>query len=252
MINESVIQPYLEAHPWPRLFLTMSGAHLYGFASPDSDYDLRGCHIIAAPELLRLEAPRSTYEVLDRDSPIEMDIVTHDVGKYIRMMLGKNGYVLEQIFSPIVIESSDYFEELRDLARRCITKHHRHHFRSFATKQWDKVSNAAHGTVKGLLYTYRPLMAGIHLMRTGEIESNLRILNEEFGLSWIDDLIAAKIGSTEKTLIGEADMSFHRAQFDALSERLDEACEASPLPDEPRAASEIEDFVVRIRLNSMS
>jgi predicted nucleotidyltransferase len=29
------------AQPYPLLFATISGAHLYGFPSPDSDYDLR-------------------------------------------------------------------------------------------------------------------------------------------------------------------------------------------------------------------
>ena len=31
-------------HPYPLVFATVSGAHLYGFASPDSDWDLRGVH----------------------------------------------------------------------------------------------------------------------------------------------------------------------------------------------------------------
>jgi hypothetical protein len=42
------------AHPRPLLFATVSGAHLYGFASPDSDYDLRGVHLLPAEEV---EAP---------------------------------------------------------------------------------------------------------------------------------------------------------------------------------------------------
>jgi hypothetical protein len=32
----------VERHPYPLIFATISGAHLYGFPSPDSDYDLRG------------------------------------------------------------------------------------------------------------------------------------------------------------------------------------------------------------------
>jgi hypothetical protein len=30
------------SQPFPLVFVTISGAHLYGFPSPDSDYDLRG------------------------------------------------------------------------------------------------------------------------------------------------------------------------------------------------------------------
>ncbi len=35
--------------PYPLLFATISGAHLYGFPSPDSDFDLRGAHVLLAP-----------------------------------------------------------------------------------------------------------------------------------------------------------------------------------------------------------
>ncbi len=45
------------------LFVTVSGAHLYGFASPDSDYDLRGAHLAPLCELVGLFPPRETIEV---------------------------------------------------------------------------------------------------------------------------------------------------------------------------------------------
>ena len=33
-------------HPYRLLFVTIRGAHLYGFPSPDSDYDIRGAHVL--------------------------------------------------------------------------------------------------------------------------------------------------------------------------------------------------------------
>jgi uncharacterized protein len=52
VLNQSVISSALAAHPYPLLFVTMSGAHLYGFESADSDYDLRGAHVtpVRTPE----------------------------------------------------------------------------------------------------------------------------------------------------------------------------------------------------------
>ena len=38
------LQGHIDSHPYPLLFATISGAHLYGFPSDDSDYDLRGAH----------------------------------------------------------------------------------------------------------------------------------------------------------------------------------------------------------------
>ena len=43
-------------HPYPLVFATVSGAHLYGFPSPDSDFDLRGCHVLPAREVVGLDA----------------------------------------------------------------------------------------------------------------------------------------------------------------------------------------------------
>jgi uncharacterized protein len=38
--------------PYPLVFATISGSHLYGFSSPDSDYDLRGVHLLPLRELV--------------------------------------------------------------------------------------------------------------------------------------------------------------------------------------------------------
>ena len=40
----------------------------------------------------------------DRDG-VEMDLVTHDLRKFVRLMLKRNGYVLEQLLSPLVVHT---------------------------------------------------------------------------------------------------------------------------------------------------
>jgi len=42
---------------YPLLFATISGAHLYGFPSPDSDFDLRGAHVLPLGRVIGLESP---------------------------------------------------------------------------------------------------------------------------------------------------------------------------------------------------
>ena len=46
MMNDPRLLRQVELHPYPLLFATISGAHLYGFPSPDSDFDLRGVHLL--------------------------------------------------------------------------------------------------------------------------------------------------------------------------------------------------------------
>ena len=108
----------------PLIFVTVSGAHLYGFESPDSDVDLRGCHVLPAGALLGLKEAKQTLERMGLERGIELDLVSHDVGKFFRMLLKRNGYVLEQLLSPHIVVTSPTHEELVALAARLLTRHH--------------------------------------------------------------------------------------------------------------------------------
>src|SRR5271156_133659 len=92
---------------FPLLFATISGAHLYGFPSPDSDYDLRGVHVLPIPEVIGLKAGMETVELSEYRDNLEIDCVTHDVKKFFSLLLKKNGYVLEQLYSPHIVHTTD-------------------------------------------------------------------------------------------------------------------------------------------------
>src|SRR4051812_8934840 len=148
--------------PYPLIFATISGAHLYGFPSPDSDYDLRGCHVLPAPEVLGLDRGPETIESSTTDRGIEVDLVTHDAAKFFGLMLKKNGYVLEQLHSPLVVHTTPEHDELRAIGRSCVTRHHSHHYFGFAETQWRLFVKESPRRVKPLLYVYRVLLTGIH------------------------------------------------------------------------------------------
>jgi uncharacterized protein len=289
------------AQPYPLLFATISGAHLYGFPSPDSDFDLRGAHVLPLEKVVGLEVRDETVEQAMivppdesegrvgqavraephppmrgaqgtdapyRNSPLEMDIVSHDVRKSFRLLLKKNGYVLEQLFSPLVVRTTPEHAELKAICSRhrqphshplgegsrgVITKHHSHHYFGFAETQWKLFLKTSPRRVKPLLYVYRVLLTGIHLMRTGEVEANLITLNDEFRLSYIADLVARKLAGPEKATLDDADVAFHEAEYERLRGELQSAHDASWLPEVPaeetRAA--LNDLLVRIRLRRL-
>lgn len=211
-----------------------------------------------------------------------MDIVSHDVRKFFSLLLKKHGYVLEQLFSPLIVHTTPEHEELREICspRSCrrrgneshsssgkfqslltssptgsgegvITKHHSHHYFGFAETQWKLFLKESPRRVKPLLYVYRVLLTGIHLMRAGEIEANLVTLNEEFKLPYIPDLVARKLAGPEKSKLEDADIAFHESEYQRLRGALQAAHDASQLPespgDETRAA--LNDLLVRIRLD---
>jgi predicted nucleotidyltransferase len=237
--------------PYPLLFATVSGAHLYGFPSPDSDWDLRGVHVLPPTELLGFKEGPATLTVEEKRADFELDLVTHDVKKFFGLMLRRNGYVLEQLFSPLVVLTTPEHAELKVIARGCVTRHHDHHYLGFAQTQWDLFLKESPRRVKPLLYVYRVLLTGIHLMRTGEIEANIVRLNEEAGLPQIPELVARKLAGPEKATLDGADVAFHAAEVARLRRILEEAGTASSLAEEPTAQEALHDLLLRVRLGRL-
>ncbi|HEY8460530.1 MAG TPA: nucleotidyltransferase domain-containing protein [Blastocatellia bacterium] len=244
------IHSEIAAQPYPLLFAAISGAHLYGFPSPDSDYDLRGAHILPAREVLGLDPGRETIEVSAMRDGLEIDLVTHDVKKFFGLLLKKNGYVLEQLFSPLVLHTTPEREELKAIAKTCVTRHHSHHYFGFAETQWRLFDKERPRRVKPLLYVYRVLLTGIHLMRSGEVEANLVRLNDEFKLPYISELIERKLAGPEKSALNDVDVEFHRHEFERLRGMLEDAHRASSLPETPAGRELLNDLLIRLRLEA--
>ncbi len=245
---DSRLEQQLKEHPYPLLFATISGSHIYGFPSPDSDYDLRGVHILPLETVIGLREGQVTVERSRVDDGLEIDLVTHDVGKFFQLMLKKNGYVLEQLLSPLVLQATPEFEELKALAPGCVTKYHAYHYLGFAATQWKLFQKEDPPRVKPLLYVYRVLLTGLHLMRTGELEPNLILLNEAARLSYIPELIERKLEGSECSTLDAADMEFHGREYQRLVGELEQAMETTSLPEKPSSGDALNDLLVRIRL----
>ncbi|MEU4203024.1 nucleotidyltransferase domain-containing protein [Streptomyces sp. NPDC045470] len=233
----------------PLVFATVSGAHLYGFPSRDSDVDLRGAHLLPTAALVGLREPDETRSwTADRDG-VEVDLVTHDLRKFARLMLRRNGYVLEQLLSPLVVRTSAVHEELTALAPAVLTRHHAHHYRGFATTQWRLFEKT--GELKPLLYTLRVLLTGIHLMGSGEVQAHLPTLTGLVAApSYVPELVEAKAEAEHGPAAELVDVARLREDVAALHARLDAAQAASALPDAPGGHDALHDLVVRARLGA--
>lgn len=252
MINyPSQLSEIIADRPYPLLFATISGAHLYGFPSADSDFDLRGVHILPVPEVIGLILGQETIEVSEVREKLELDLVTHDIKKFFELLLKKNGYVLEQLYSPLIVYTTKEHEKLKAIALNCITKYHSHHYLGFAQNQWRLFEKERPLRVKPLLYVYRVLLTGIHLMQSGEIEANLVKLNEKFQLPYIPDLIARKLAGAEKSVLEDADIEFYRQERDRLVNVLESASNTSHLPSNPSAKEALNELLVRVRMASL-
>ncbi len=232
----------------PPVFVTVSGAHLYGFASVDSDLDLRGCHLLPAREVVGLRTGPDTLQSGGVRDGVELDVVSHDLLKFARLLNSRNGYVLEQLLSPLVIHTGDLHDRLRRIAPGLITRHHAHHYLGFAATQHRLFERT--GELKPALYTLRVLLTGIHLMRTGAVQADLHRLDPP---AYVPELIARKRDAEHGPFPAEARAAFER-DVPRLRAGLEAARDASHLPDKPasEAVDALHELVVSARLGTMS
>ena len=243
------LREVVRVQPYPLIFVTISGAHLYGFPSPDSDYDLRGVHVLPVREVVGLEPGRETIEVARDEPGLELDLVTHDARKFFLLLLRKNGYVLEQLYSPLVLHTTPEHAELKEIARGCVTRHHAHHYFGFAETQWKLFLKESPRRVKPLLYVFRVLLTGIHLMQSGEVEANVVRLNETFGLAYVDELVRQKLAGPEQSTLEEGDLAFYQSEYERLRGELQAAFDRSTLPETPseRTREALNELLLRLR-----
>lgn len=248
-MNPSIdrLRDYADANLPGLIFITISGAHLYGFDSPDSDVDLRGTFAAPVRDILSLRPPKETIETEDIVGGVEVEMVGHEIAKYLRLLVKPNGYVLEQICSPLVVRTSDTHQQLIALAKAGLSRGLYRHYHGFATGELKAYHRGPARTVKQLLYLHRVLMTGIVLMQSGEVEMNLHRLADRLGYD-VSALVALK--RLEKAEF-EGDDEGVLARIDELFGLLDKAQGESALPEEVPNRAEIDDFLVSLRLSGV-
>jgi len=239
-------QRFLAAQGAPGAFLVgVTGAHYYGFPSPDSDLDLKGVHVAPTREVVSLKPPPDAFDHLGVFEGVEIDYTSHELGTALRLLLKGNGNILERILSPFQLLESDEARALRDIAGRAVSRKFFHHYRGFFGRTCQDWRAAQSPTVKGLLYTYRSGLTGIHLLRTGECVGDVARLAPIYGFDKVAELVARKARGAEHGAIGDA--TGFDADLGRIEAMLQEALAASPLPAEAPNADELNEFLVLMR-----
>ncbi len=123
------------------LFYIESGSRLWGIASPDSDYDVRGFHLQSKQQYFDFKEHPDIIEIMDGD----FDFVSYDIDKMFGLLAKSNPTVLEWLRGHII-----YYNVLPD---------------------WTKIQNdiIENFDFKALFYHYLSLSKGnISLMETGK------------------------------------------------------------------------------------
>ncbi len=228
------------------LVVYLSGAHAYGFPSPDSDLDLKSVHVTNTAALVGLAPPGPTFDRAEVIEGVEIDYTSNEVAQVLGGILDGNGNYLERVLGRTVLRADAELEALRPLARAALSRRVHRHYRGFATNQRRALERTP--TVKKLLYVLRTALTGTHLLLEGELETDLGNLVDAHGLGDARALIEAKRAG-ERTAIDPAILETWQPRLEEVLARLDAAEAASPLPEAPAPehVAALESWLVALR-----
>lgn len=179
------------------LYACESGSRGWGFASPDSDYDVRFLYVHPPEWYLRVEAPRDVIELPIDD---ELDISGWEWRKALGLLKNANPTLIEWLDSPVVYEQdAPVMAALRQEVPRWFSPlRARWHYYSMARKNFRGYLQDDDVRLKKYFYVLRPLLAvrwieagkGMPPMRFAELLAGSELdaaLREE-----IDELLERK------------------------------------------------------------
>jgi predicted nucleotidyltransferase len=148
------------------LFACESGSRGWGFASPDSDYDVRFVYVRRLASYLTLDPVR---DVIERPISGELDVGGWDLRKALQLLRDSNPTLLEWLRSPIVYEQDDAFAaRIKALAQENFSLvRGYHHYVSMAKKNLREHLFGELVRLKKYLYVLRPLMAARWIRERG-------------------------------------------------------------------------------------
>ena len=135
------------------------------------------------------------------------------------------------------------------MAKGTICKGLFHHYRGFMFGLEQLIAKEKVKKVKRILYLYRVLMTGIHVLETGVIESNILKLNEHFEIGTISELIEMK--QLELSALPEEKMLQCWDEIHELEASMTRAFETSMLPENPLGLQELSAWLVRVRKDQL-
>lgn len=228
------------------LFCAVSGSHIWGLSRPDSDFDIRGIYADSPQDFLGFKPSTDTVEF-----KVEPDIdgQFYEVEKFLRLLCSGNGNMVTQALSPITIYpqcyDADSYYLNRDidfayLAGLAVTKQLKNYYKGYAQSQ-RKRALSERGS-KALIYVYREMFSGLHVMKYGTIEFNFSaLLFEAVGQSWYPasgGMLYPYLADLKNTPIDTEQWQKFWVEWEALDKKLEEEAAKSTLPERPEGLRE--------------
>ena len=225
----------------------ISGSHLYGWDSKDSDIDIRGCFILRKENFLGLKQPKEVIEIKTEDNK---DIVLFEIKKLIGLALKGNCNILEEINAPQFYKNADFIK-LKQLINNAFGKRGIYNsYRGMAEANYKGFILQGKNTVKKYLYIFRGLMGGIYCLQTGLIKPNIEELNKHFKIKEVTKLLEIKREGLENEPLKDLEEGILDDKIKDLFDKIDEAYLKCKMPEKPtdEEIEKINKFLIKLRL----
>ncbi len=183
------------------LYACESGSRAWGFASPDSDYDIRFIYRRPIKDVYQITSVSDTIEIPIKD---DLDPGGWELRKALSLLTSSNGALLEWLHSPIIYRANEAFlSEIRALAQESLSPVTlANHYRGMAQKVLKTGLSKNKPTGKSYLYGLRASLAAHYVLKTGRyapvVFSELLSLLDSPERAVVDDLLSWKETAGEK------------------------------------------------------
>ncbi|MFD0999018.1 DNA polymerase beta superfamily protein [Ohtaekwangia kribbensis] len=210
-MNNIILQKIKEieqTHQVTILYACESGSRAWGFASPDSDYDVRFIYTHTKDFYLSIDEQRDVIEL-----PINelLDINGWELRKALRLFRKSNAPIYEWLQSPIVYQvNDDFLTSMRSLFAECFSSRAMmHHYISMAKTVFENELSGSEVRLKKYFYALRPILACRWIADTGTVPpmefSKLRIFMDSSFTSVTNELLNTKAQVDERYTIKPID-----------------------------------------------
>ena len=160
LINEIIQQKLAEIEEKEDvkiLHCVESGSRAWGFASPDSDYDVRFIYVRKRDFYLKLERTR---DVIEWQLDETLDINSWDLQKALQLLYKSNPTIFEWNSSPIVYKTSDEWTYIKEFINEYfLAKSGIYHYISTAKTNYREYLKGEMVRLKKYFYVLRPILA---------------------------------------------------------------------------------------------
>lgn len=167
-----------------------SGSRAWGFASPDSDYDVRFIYVRKPEDYIKLKPLR---DVIEWQLDDVYDVSGWDLQKALRLLYESNPALHEWCCSPIVYLENELADPLRELTAECfIPKKSVYHYLSMASHNYKTYLTGDEIRLKKYFYALRPVLAARWVIDKGTAPPML-----------FEDLIEAELPVDLKPMVAD-------------------------------------------------